>query len=199
MAATTDKTKSPLPANSKSRLKLLYDQEITKTLKGELKLKNVNEVPKLEKIVINCGLGKAKDDKKIMEVATNTLRRISGQQPVQTTAKTSVAGFKLREGSKIGLKVTLRGERMYEFMDRLINLVIPRLRDFHGVSPKSFDRQGNYSLGLKDQSVFPELSYEETAQPHGLQVIFVINAKGSQEARSLLEQFGLPFEKEERK
>jgi large subunit ribosomal protein L5 len=133
-----------------------------------------------------------------MEVATNTLRKITGQQPVETIAKKSVAGFKLREGNKIGLKVTLRGERMYEFMDRVVNIVLPRLRDFHGVSPRSFDKSGNFSIGFVDQSVFPELTFEETTTPHGLQVIFVIKAAEVTHARALLEKFGLPFEKEQK-
>ncbi|HEY5152785.1 MAG TPA: 50S ribosomal protein L5, partial [Candidatus Saccharimonadales bacterium] len=149
-----------------------------------------------EKIVVNISLGRVKDEKKLMDVATNTLRKITGQQPVQTAAKNSIAGFKLREGNKIGLKVTLRGERMYEFLDRVINVVLPRLRDFHGVSLKAFDRQGNYSLGFTDQSVFPELSFEETTTSHGLQVIFVINCQEKEHAKALLEKFGMPFEKE---
>jgi large subunit ribosomal protein L5 len=132
-----------------------------------------------------------------MEVATNTLRKITGQQPNQTTARLSIATFKLREGNKIGLKVTLRGDKMYEFMDRLITIVLPRVRDFHGVSKSAFDKQGNYSLGLKDQSVFPELSFEETTTLHGMQINFVINnAKDASQARALLEKFGMPFEKE---
>jgi len=159
-------------------------------------LKNLHEAPKIEKIVVNVGLGRALNDKKAMETAANTLRKITGQQPVETTAKNSIAGWKLREGNKIGLKVTLRGERMYEFMDRVINLVIPRLRDFHGVSTKAFDRQGNYAIGFTDQSVFPELSFEETTTSHGLPVIFVINNKPKDPARALLEKFGLPVEKE---
>jgi large subunit ribosomal protein L5 len=146
-----------------------YNNTFRKQLQEELNISNINDVPKLEKIVINVGLGKAKDDKKLMEVATNTLKKITGQQPIETTARLSIASFKLREGNKIGLKVTLRGERAYEFMDRLINIVMPRLRDFRGVSAKAFDKQGNYSLGLKDQSVFPELSFEETTTLHGLQ------------------------------
>ena len=162
----------------------------------ELDLKNVHQLPKLEKIVINIGLGRAKDDKKMMEVATNTLRKITGQQPIQTTAKKSIASFKLREGNKIGLKVTLRDERMYEFMDRVINIVLPRLRDFHGVSAKAFDKSGNFSLGFVDQSVFPELTFEETTTTHGLQVVFVIKAKEPAHSRALLEKFGMPFEKE---
>ena len=179
-----------------ARLRAQYNATLASELQRELGLKNPHQVPKLEKIVVNIGLGKAKDEKKIMEVATNTLRKITGQQPVQTAAKNSIAGFKLREGNKIGLKVTLRGERMYEFMDRVINVVLPRLRDFHGVSAKAFDRQGNYSIGFTDQSVFPELSFEETTTAHGLQVIFVVNCEQKEHARALLEKFGLPFEKE---
>jgi large subunit ribosomal protein L5 len=123
------------------------------------------------------------------------LVKITGQQPVQTTAKKSIAGFKLREGNKIGLKVTLRGNKMYEFADRLINIVMPRLRDFHGVSAKAFDKDGNYSLGLTDQSTFPELTFEETTTPHGIQINFVINSEGPAHSRALLEKFGIPFEK----
>ncbi len=177
------------------RLKQEYNQKFAAELQKELGLKNSSEVPKLEKIVINVGLGKAKDDKKVFEVATNTLRKITGQQPVETIAKQSIAGFKLREGNRIGLKVTLRDARMYEFMDRLINIVIPRLRDFHGVSEKSFDKSGNYSLGLVDQSVFPELTFEETTTPHGLQVVFVIKCQEREHAKALLKQFGMPFQK----
>jgi large subunit ribosomal protein L5 len=142
-------------------------------------------------------LVKLKDDKKLMEVANNTLTKITGQHPLETTARMSIASFKLREGNKIGLKVTLRGDRMYEFADRLITIVLPRLRDFHGVSASAFDRQGNFSLGLKDQSVFPELSFEETTTLHGLQINFVIaNATNPEQAKALLTKFGMPFEKE---
>lgn len=178
-----------------ARLRSRYDAEIAKELQKELGLKNPHEVPRLEKIVVNVGLGKAKDDKRAMETATNTLRKITGQQPIQTTAKNSIASFKLREGNKIGLKVTLRGERMYEFADRVINTVLPRLRDFHGVSGKAFDKGGNYAIGFADQSVFPELSFEETTPAHGLQVIFVIKCKEKAHARSLLEKLGMPFQK----
>jgi large subunit ribosomal protein L5 len=153
-------------------------------------------VPKLEKIVLNIGLGRTKDDKKMFETATNTLRKITGQEPIQTTAKNSIAGFKLREGNKIGLKVTLRGDRMYEFMDRFISIVLPRLRDFHGVGLKAFDKQGNFSIGLVDQSVFPELTFEETTTAHGMQANFVIACEETAHARALLEKFGMPFEKE---
>ncbi len=178
------------------RLKTLYRTKLSAELMKELKLANVNQVPQLEKIVVNVGLGKAKDDKKIMAVATNTITKITGQHPMETTARMSIASFKLREGNKIGLKVTLRNDQMYEFADRLINIVLPRLRDFHGVSAKAFDGQGNYSLGLVDQSAFPELTFEETTTPHGLQVIFVIKAHNPTDSRALLEKLGMPFEKE---
>ena len=181
-----------------ARLKTAYVEEVRVKLQKELKLKNLHQAPRLEKVVVNAGLGRAKDDKKLMEVTSNTLRKITGQQPVETVAKKSVAGFKLREGNKIGLKVTLRGARMYEFVDRVTNIVLPRLRDFHGVSPKSFDASGNFALGFTDQSVFPELTFEETTTPHGLQVIFVIKATEPAQARALLEKFGLPFEKEKK-
>jgi large subunit ribosomal protein L5 len=183
------------PAKYQSRLKQLYTSSITKELQKELELKNVFEVPRLEKIVVSAGLGRAKDDKRILEVATNTLSKITGQRPLETLARKSIASFKLREGSKVGLKVTLRDERMYEFADRFINIILPRLRDFHGVSPGSFDKQGNFSIGLIDQSVFPELTFEDTATPHGLQVIFNIKAKNAEQARALLEKLGMPFER----
>lgn len=178
-----------------ARLKQQFTNDFTKQLQKELSLANVHEVPRLEKIIVAVGLGRAKDDKKLLEVAENTLVKITGQKPVSTIAKQSIASFKLREGSKIGLKVTLRDGRMYEFADRFINLVLPRLRDFHGVSAKAFDKQGNYSIGLTDQSVFPELSFEDTTTAHGLQVIFNVKAKEPAQARALLEKFGLPFEK----
>jgi large subunit ribosomal protein L5 len=187
---------APTTATSTARLRVLYNTEIAKSLQTELKLANAHQVPRLEKIVINVGLGRAKDDKRAMEVATNTLVKITGQQPIQTTARNSIAGFKLREGNKIGLKVTLRGDRMYEFADRLINIVMPRLRDFHGVSRKAFDKGGNFSLGMSDQSVFPELTFEETTTSHGLQVNFVITSQGPADSRALLEKLGMPFEKE---
>ncbi len=202
--ATTTKTDKPKAVIKKSasttpvsaaRLKALYVSTYAAELMKELELKNAMQVPKLEKIVLNIGLGRAKDDKKYIEVATNTLRKITGQQPISTTARMSIANFKLREGNKIGLKVTLRGEHMYEFMDRLINIVMPRLRDFHGVSAKAFDKSGNYSVGLTDQSVFPELTFEETTTSHGLQAVFVIRCEEQTHARALLEKFGMPFEK----
>jgi len=178
-----------------TRMKDLYATQYTKELLAELKLKNLNQVPKLQKIVLNIGLGRSKEDKKAMEVAANTLTRITGQKPVETFARMSIATFKLREGMKIGLKVTLRGNQMYEFLDRIISIVLPRVRDFHGVSSKAFDEQGNYSLGLTDQSVFPELTFEETTNLHGLQMIFVIDNGSPENSKALLEKFGMPFEK----
>ncbi|HEX7633566.1 MAG TPA: 50S ribosomal protein L5 [Candidatus Saccharimonadales bacterium] len=200
MATATEKKPAAKAAvkqvGTAARLRVQYNDTISKELMKELELKNVHQLPRLEKIIVNVGLGRAKDDKKIMEVATNTVTKITGQKPVETVAKNSIAGFKLREGNKVGLKVTLRGDKMYEFMDRVISIVLPRLRDFHGVSAKAFDKQGNYSLGFTDQSVFPELTFEETTNVHGLQVVFVINAHEKAHSRALLEKFGMPFEKE---
>lgn len=182
-----------------ARLRDDYNTKFATELKKELGLANAHQVPKLEKITLNIGLGRAKDDKKVMEVAANTLRKITGQEPVDTFAKNSIAGFKLREGNKIGIKVTLRGDKMYEFLDRLVTIVLPRLRDFHGVSLKAFDRQGNYSLGLTDQSVFPELTFDETTTPHGMQAVFTIKCQEPAHAEALLAKFGMPFEKKESK
>ncbi len=176
--------------------KTKYLKEIAPDFKTEYGLKNINQVPKVRKIVINSGLGKAKDDKKLLEVATNTIVKITGQSPIQTKAKKSIAAFKLREGNVVGLKVTLRGDRMYEFLERLINLVLPRLRDFHGVKNSAFDKNGNYSIGFIDQSVFPELSFEETTTAHPLQVNIVFNTNNKELTKGLLEKFGMPFEKE---
>ena len=187
------KTKQPVTS---ARLREQYNAKIRAELKEQLGIENIHDVPRLEKVTLNIGLGRAKDDKKMFEVATNTLRKITGQQPVETIAKKSIASFKLREGNKIGLKVTLRGDRMYEFTDRLITVVLPRLRDFHGVPNKAFDRQGNYSLGMIDQSVFPELTFDETTTVHGMQVVFTIKSKEPKNTKALLEAFGLPFEKE---
>jgi len=178
------------------RLSVLYKDTLREQLKHELDLGNIHQVPKLEKIVINTGLGRVKDDKKAFETAANTLKKITGQQPIDTFAKKSIATFKLREGNKIGLKVTLRGDYMYEFTDRFISLVLPRIRDFHGTSNQGFDKQGNYAIGLVDQSVFPELSFEETSPTHGLQIIFVIKALNAQHSKLLLSKFGMPFAKE---
>ncbi len=185
-------TKTQAP---EARLQKAYRETYRPELVAELGLANLHQAPRLEKVVINVGLGRAKDDKALFETASNTLRKITGQQPVATYSKRAIAGFKLREGVKIGLKVTLRGERMYEFVDRLVNIVLPRLRDFHGLKVKAFDAQGNYSLGLIDQTVFPELTFEEVAKPHGLQVIFGIDSRNAEHSRALLTKLGVPFEK----
>lgn len=190
-------TKTVQPTSS-ARLKALYNDQYAAELLTELKLANRNQVPRLEKIVVNIGLGRSKDDKRMFEVAVNTLQKITGQKPLETFARMSIATFKLREGNKVGLKVTLRGERMYEFLDRLINLVLPRLRDFHGVSAKAFDKQGNYAIGLSEQSIFPELTFEETTTAHGMQVIIVTTAPSAEQSKALLTKFGMPFEKEKK-
>jgi large subunit ribosomal protein L5 len=179
-----------------SRLKRSFQDTYIAELQKELSLQNVNQVPHIEKVVVNVGLGRAKDDKKYLEVATTTLEKITGQKPVQTTAKKSIAGFKLREGNKIGLKVTLRDDMMYEFLDRLVNIVLPRLRDFHGVNRKAFDRQGNFSIGLNDQTVFPEINFEDSPITHGLQIVIVTTAQDPEQAKALLKKFGMPFEKD---
>ncbi|MEO5950167.1 MAG: 50S ribosomal protein L5 [Candidatus Saccharimonadales bacterium] len=178
------------------RLKALYKETYVKELQAELNLKNIHQVPKLEKIVVSVGIGKNKDDKRHYETVSNTLKKITGQQPVDRMAKKSIATFKIRAGlNRVGISVTLRGARMYEFLDRLVNIALPRVRDFHGVSTK-FDKGGNYNLGLIEQSIFPELTFEETQVLHGLQVTFAIKNEDATHSRALLEKFGLPFEKE---
>jgi len=179
------------------RLKTQYRDEIVESLKTSLELSNRHQVPALEKIVINVGLGRSKDDKQMFETVRTTLRKVTGQQPVDIIAKKSIASFKIRAGmNTIGMKVTLRGDRMYEFLDRLVNVVLPRVRDFHGVSKKAFDPQGNYSLGLTEQSVFPELGFEDVNKLHGLQINFTVTGSDPVKSRALLEAFGMPFEKE---
>ncbi len=179
------------------RLKALYREKLVAELKKELELDNVSQVPKLEKMVVSVGIGKHKDDKHFHEVVVNTLRKITGQQPVDRLAKKSIATFKIRKGmNRIGVSVTLRGARMYEFLDRLVNVALPRVRDFHGIKAKGFDRSGNYSLGIIEQSVFPELGFEDTQTLHGLQVTFVMKTESRKHTRPLLEKFGMPFEKE---
>ena len=194
--ATATKTAKMQSVTPRPRLRTEYNETIAPALLTELGLTNPHQIPRLEKIIINIGLGRAKDDKKLMEYAANTLRKITGQEPVETVARMSIATFKLREGNKVGLKVTLRGDRMYEFLDRLLTVVLPRLRDFHGVPVTAFDKQGNYSLGMTDQTVFPELSFEETTTPHGLQAVMVIKCEERAHAKALLDKFGMPFEKE---
>ncbi|HRN90438.1 MAG TPA: 50S ribosomal protein L5 [Candidatus Saccharibacteria bacterium] len=184
-------------ANSTPRLKALYKSAYVKELQAELKLGNINQVPKLEKIVVSVGIGKNKDDKHHYEVVRNTLTKITGQHPVDRMAKKSIAGFKIRAGmNRVGISVTLREARMYEFLDRLVNVALPRVRDFHGVSVKAFDKSGNFNLGIVEQSIFPELTFEETQLLHGLQATFVITGGNKEHSRALLEKFGIPFEKQ---
>lgn len=178
------------------RLKALYKDTYAKELMKELKLNNIHQVPKLEKIVISSGIGKNKDDKRFYEVVTNTLTKITGQKPIDRMAKKSIASFKIRAGmNRIGVSVQLRDGRMYEFLDRLTNVALPRVRDFHGISYKAFDKNGNYSLGINDQSIFPELNFEDTQVTHGMQITFVINTDNPAHSQPLLEKFGLPFQK----
>jgi large subunit ribosomal protein L5 len=179
------------------RLKALYEKSYKKELQAELELANVHQVPRLEKIVVSVGTGKSKDDKRHQETVKNTVEKITGQAPVARLAKKSIASFKIRAnmGAPIGYMVTLRGARMYEFLDRLVNVSLPRVRDFHGVKAKAFDKTGNYSLGLVEQSIFPELTFEETQLIHGLQITFVIKNEDKTHSRALLEKFGVPFEK----
>ena len=178
-----------------SRLKTLYNDEIVEAMTKKFGYKNVMEVPKLDKIVINMGVGEAKDNAKLLESAVKDLETISGQKAVLTKAKKSVANFKIREGLAIGCKVTLRGERMYEFLDRLVNLALPRVRDFRGVNPNAFDGRGNYSLGIKEQLIFPEIEYDKVDKVRGMDIIFVTTAKTDEEGRELLRLFNMPFAK----
>ena len=176
-----------------SRLKEVYTNEIVDAMIKKFGYKNIMQVPKLEKIVINMGIGEAQENVKILESAMKDLEIIAGQKPIQTRAKKSVANFKIREGMPIGCKVTLRGEKMYEFADRLINLALPRVRDFRGVNPNAFDGRGNYALGIKEQLIFPEIEYDKVDKIRGMDVIFVTTAKTDEEARELLTQFNMPF------
>ena len=178
-----------------SRYKELYNNTIVDAMTKKFGYKNVMEVPKLAKIVINMGVGEAKENAKLLDSAVSDLEKISGQKPIVTKAKKSVANFKIREGMPIGCKVTLRGERMYEFADRLINLSLPRVRDFRGVNPNAFDGRGNYALGIKEQLIFPEIDYDKIDKVRGMDIIFVTTAKTDEEARELLAQFGMPFAK----
>ena len=178
-----------------ARLKEMYQNEIVEAMIKKFGYKNIMEVPKLDKIVINMGVGEAKDNAKLLESAVKDLETITGQKAVLTRAKKSVANFKIREGLAIGCKVTLRGERMYEFLDRLVNLALPRVRDFRGVNPNSFDGRGNYSLGIKEQLIFPEIEYDKVDKIRGMDIVFVTTAKTDEEARELLRLFGMPFAK----
>lgn len=178
-----------------SRLKEQYDNEIVDAMTKKFEYKNVMEVPKLEKIVVNMGIGEAKENVKALDSAVNDLEIITGQHVVKTKAKKSIANFKLREGMPIGCKVTLRGGKMYDFADRLINLALPRVRDFRGVNPNAFDGRGNYALGIHEQLIFPEIEYDKIDKVRGMDIIFVTTAKTDEEARELLRLFGMPFAK----
>ena len=178
-----------------SRLRETYKNEIMGAMTTKFGYTNQMQVPKIEKIVINMGVGEARDNAKVLENAVNDMQMISGQKPVITKAKNSVAAFKLREGMPIGCKVTLRGEKMYEFLDRLVNLALPRVRDFRGVSATAFDGRGNYALGIKEQLIFPEIEYDKIDKVRGMDVIIVTTAHTDEEARELLTQFGMPFQK----
>lgn len=178
-----------------SRLKEAYLNEIAPAMQKKFEYKNPMETPKIDKIVINMGVGEAKDNAKVLDAAVNDMTIIAGQKPVVTRAKNSVANFKLREGMPIGCKVTLRGEKMYEFLDRLVNLALPRVRDFRGVNPNAFDGRGNYALGIKEQLIFPEIEYDKVDKVRGMDVIIVTTAKTDEEARELLTLFNMPFQK----
>ena len=176
----------------------LYDKYVTEVvpaLQQKFGYKNVNQIPKIDKIVINMGLGECKDNPKALEVAVKELEAIAGQKAITTKAKKSIANFKLREGMNIGAKVTLRGERMYEFMDKLMNIALPRVRDFHGVSDKAFDGRGNYALGIREQLLFPEIEYDKVEKVRGMEMIFVTTAQSDEECKELLRLMGMPFTK----
>ena len=177
------------------RLQKLYKEEIISSLMKELNLKNIMQVPKIDKIIVNMGIGEAVNTPKLIDTALNELKLITGQQPVARTAKKSEAGFKLREGQKIGVKVTLRKEKMYEFLDRLISVTLPRVRDFEGVSPKGFDGRGNYTMGLREQIVFPEIEIDKVDKIFGMGITIVSTARTDEEGRALLKAFGMPFAK----
>lgn len=176
-------------------LKELYNDEIKKSLMEKFNYSSVMEIPKLEKIVVNIGVGDGSHDEKMIEAAVKDLEAITGQHPVVTRAKKSIAGFKLREGQTIGTKVTLRAENMYVFLEKLIKVALPRVRDFRGISPKAFDGKGNYTLGIKDQLIFPEIEYDNVVKLRGMDIVFVTTAKTNEEALELLKGFGLPFRK----
>ncbi|NLL53354.1 MAG: 50S ribosomal protein L5 [Peptococcaceae bacterium] len=176
-----------------ARLKEFYKQEITPALMKKFNYKNIMQTPRLEKVVVNVGIGEAIQNPKVIDSATDDIMTITGQKPIVTRAKKSIAAFKLRTGMPVGVKVTLRGERMYEFVDRLLNVALPRVRDFQGVSGKSFDGRGNYTLGIKEQLIFPEISYDKIDKIRGMDIVFVTTAKTDEEAKELLKGFGMPF------
>ena len=178
-----------------ARLKDLYKNDVAPALMKKFAYKSPMQIPKLDKIVVNMGVGEAKENAKLLEAAIKDMEAITGQKAVATKAKNSIANFKIREGMAIGCKTTLRGEKMYEFMDRLINLALPRVRDFRGVNPNAFDGRGNYALGIKEQLIFPEIEYDKVDKVRGMDIIFVTTAKTDEEARELLTQFNMPFAK----
>ena len=185
-----------MSTTTRPRLKERYDAEIRAKLKDELGLANIMESPRLVKIVVNCGVGKATQQQSLLEGAQRDLERITGQKPAITRAKKSIAGFKLREGQPIGVKVTLRGDRAWEFLDRTISLAIPRIRDFRGLSPKSFDGNGNYTFGVTEQLIFPEIEYDQIDTPRGMDITIVTTARNDDEGRAFLRAFGFPFRQE---
>ena len=185
-----------LDATTRPRLKVRYETDLRDRLQRELGLSNVMLVPRMEKIVLNCGVGRATQQQSLLEGAVRDLTAITGQKPVVTVAKKSIAGFKLREGNPIGAKVTLRGDRMWEFFDRLVSLAIPRIRDFRGLPPKGFDGRGNYTFGVTEQLIFPEIDYDKIDTPRGMDVTIVTTARTNAEGRALLQAFGFPFRKE---
>ena len=178
-----------------SRLRDQYENEIKDAMVKKFGYKNVMEIPKLDKVVVNMGVGEAKENAKILEAAMGDMEIITGQKPIATRSKNSIANFKIREGMPIGCQVTLRGEKMYEFVDRLVNLALPRVRDFRGVNPNAFDGRGNYALGIKEQLIFPEIEYDKIDKVRGMDIIFVTTAKTDEEARELLTLFNMPFAK----
>ena len=179
-----------------SRLKDLYNTEIREQMIKKFGYTNVMQVPKLDKIVVNMGVGEARENEKLLEAAAKDMEIITGQKPITTRAKKSIANFKIREGMPIGCKVTLRGDRMYEFLDRLVNLALPRVRDFRGVNPNSFDGRGNYAMGIKEQLIFPEIEYDKIDKVRGMDIVFTTTAKTDEEARELLRLFNMPFARE---
>jgi large subunit ribosomal protein L5 len=196
--ASKSKEKAPefsavAPKNYVPRLKLVFKEKVLPAMMKEFGYKNPMQVPRIERIVLNVGMGEAVQNVKLLESAAGELEQITGQKPVLTRAKKAIAGFKLREGIPIGVKVTLRGARMHEFMDRLVSVALPRIRDFRGISPKAFDGRGNYTLGLKEQLTFPEIKYDDIASIHGMDITFVTTAKRNDEAKALLAHLGMPF------
>ncbi|MBP5648108.1 50S ribosomal protein L5 [Candidatus Saccharibacteria bacterium] len=197
-ATTTKADKKPEVAKAQPRLKELYNKELKTKLMKELKLDNINQVPELKKVVVSSGVGKKREDKRFTETVELTLAKITGQKPTSRLAKKSIATFKIRKGmgAPVGYLTTLRNDKMYEFVDRLINIALPHVRDFHGVSRKAFDAQGNYNLGIKEQTVFPEITFEDASVLHGLEITFIIKNGSKEGSLKLLELFGMPFEKE---